>query len=358
VQDLILGDKERNIGEAHAELYKTVRTLIKEDPMSLLKPFFDIERFETRTKKFVHFRTDGVSVSILLGEESEPKPRARKPKRKRGEEDELPALSSPSYEMRVGLDPGLCYLFIAKNNSNAKDKKLSAKMSSKEYYHESKFNWNKSKQNKCYARHSWWKEMINGNITSEAWKNIYKKHLWWKEEMVKEVMTPKTHVLDELKKYAVFALSYLDKALELHYKNPFRKWSFKTYIYKQKTFEKILQRITTKKSQGDNKKVIVGFGNWGYPRDSIIQGHHRGPVQEVKNKLQKWCEVVDVDEFHTSKLCCHCHCELATVKYNGKEINSVLRCSNNKCGITIDHDITCKEHLYVIREDDSERETP
>jgi hypothetical protein len=106
VQDLILIDKGRTIGEAHAGLYKTVRKLLKEDPMSVIKPFFDIERFETRTKKFVHFLTDGVSVSVVLGEESEPKPRARKPKRKRGEEDELPALSLPSYETRVGLDPG------------------------------------------------------------------------------------------------------------------------------------------------------------------------------------------------------------------------------------------------------------
>ncbi len=45
VQDLISFDKGRNIGEAHAELYKTVRTLIKEDPMSVIKPFFDIEQF-------------------------------------------------------------------------------------------------------------------------------------------------------------------------------------------------------------------------------------------------------------------------------------------------------------------------
>ncbi len=247
VQDLILFDKGRNIGEAHAGLFKTVRKLFKEDPMSVLKPFFDIEWFETRTKKFVHFLTNGVSVSVLLGEESEPKPRAQKPKRKRGEEDELPALSSLSYETRVGLDPGLRCLFVAKNNANSEDKKLLAKMSSKEYYHECKFNWNKSKQKKCYSRCQWWKEMINGNITSKAWKNIYKKHSWWKEQMVKKVMTPKTHLMDELKKYAVYALSYLDKALELHYKNPFRKWSFKKYIYKQKTFEKILQRITTKK---------------------------------------------------------------------------------------------------------------
>jgi len=56
--------------------------------------------------------------------------------------------------------------------------------------------------------------MRNGNFTSKAWKNIYMKYSWWKEEMVKEVITPNTHVLVKLKKYAVYVLGYLDKALE------------------------------------------------------------------------------------------------------------------------------------------------
>jgi hypothetical protein len=73
-----------------------------------------------------------------LGEESKPTPRAHKPKRKRGEEDAVPALFLLIYEMRVELDPGLCYLFVVKNNLNVEDKKVSAKMSSKEYYHDSK----------------------------------------------------------------------------------------------------------------------------------------------------------------------------------------------------------------------------
>jgi hypothetical protein len=37
IMDLILGDKGRNIGEAHAVLYKTVRKLVTEDYMSVLK---------------------------------------------------------------------------------------------------------------------------------------------------------------------------------------------------------------------------------------------------------------------------------------------------------------------------------
>jgi hypothetical protein len=112
-----------------------------------------------------------------------------------------------------------------------------------------------------------------------------------------------------------------------------------------KDFQKILQRITAKKSQRDNKQVIVGFGNKGNHHDGIKLGHCRGPVQEVKNKLQKWCGVVDVDEFYTSKLCSHCCCE-GKVKYNGKEINNVLQCSNNECGITIDHDTSMVQGTF------------
>jgi hypothetical protein len=43
VQDLILGDKGSNIGEAHAGLCNIVRTLLKEDPMTTVKPFFGMK---------------------------------------------------------------------------------------------------------------------------------------------------------------------------------------------------------------------------------------------------------------------------------------------------------------------------
>jgi hypothetical protein len=42
IMDLILGDKGRNIGEAHAGLYKTVRKLVAEDYISVLKPFLTL----------------------------------------------------------------------------------------------------------------------------------------------------------------------------------------------------------------------------------------------------------------------------------------------------------------------------
>jgi hypothetical protein len=65
-----------------------------------------------------------------------------------------------------------------------------------------------------------------------------------------------------------------------------------------------------KQKQTENKQAIVGFGNWSNPSDSITRGHCRGQVKEVKDRLQKWCEVVDVDEFE-----CPSYVAIVTMKW-------------------------------------------
>jgi transposase len=41
---------------------------------------------------------------------------------------------------------------------------------------------------------------------------------------------------------------------------------------------------------------------------------------------------------------------MVKVKYNGKEINGILHCSNNECGITIDSDINGTRNIYMLLE--------
>jgi hypothetical protein len=84
------------------------------------------------------------------------------------------------------------------------------------------------------------------------------------------------------------------------------------------------------------------------PNNSIIRGHHRGPVKEIKDRLKGWCELVEVDEFPTLKLCCCCHSTTEKDKYDDKVVNSVLRCINNECRTTIDKDMNGAATIYML----------
>ncbi len=290
------------IGEKLIE-NKKLREDINNNSRNYWVQFFNIEKYETKRKKFVMFKTDGNSVSIIF----------EKPLEKIKKKE---CLNINDYDTIVGIDPGYRYTFVGYNNHNE-----IVKCSSKEYYHKTDFNWNNMKQQRCYKR--------NGEFM----------------DFKANMPSPKTNNIDELNIYIKYSLKGLENALKVHFDNPFRKWKFKTYIQKQKTFVSLCKKITQNK---EYSKVIVGFGDWSNPRDSIIKGHRRGPVKEIKNKLKKWCKVIDVDEFRTSKLCCCCHHETRKVKFNNQEINSVLRCSNNECGITIDRDINGAKNIYMV----------
>jgi hypothetical protein len=64
--------------------------------------------------------------------------------------DDEPGILSTYFD---GLDPSLHYLFVMKNSENVDNKKKLVKMSSRQYYHDTKFNWNKGKQEQSYKKH-------------------------------------------------------------------------------------------------------------------------------------------------------------------------------------------------------------
>jgi hypothetical protein len=86
---------------------------------------------------------------VLLGEECITVPKWQSTKRKGECDDEL-VVSSTNYDITVGLDPSLRYVFVTKNNENIDNKKKLVKMSSRQYYHDTTFNWNKGKQQQTY----------------------------------------------------------------------------------------------------------------------------------------------------------------------------------------------------------------
>jgi hypothetical protein len=95
-----------------------------------------------------------------LGEECITIPKQHSTKRKQRYDDE-PVISSTNYGITVGLDPGLQYVFFMKNNESIDNKKKSVKMSSRQYYPDTKFNWNMGKQYQSYKRHQEWLDYSN-----------------------------------------------------------------------------------------------------------------------------------------------------------------------------------------------------
>jgi hypothetical protein len=136
LRDLLLEENLLPVSKAD------IRHLVKENIALVRSKFFNIQCYETEKKKFHSFKTDGVSAAILLEVEGETKKRLPK-KRKR---DPEPSVVLSNYDVAVGVDPGLRYLFVAKNDGNIEGKKGSVRMSSKQYYNDCKFNWKACKQ--------------------------------------------------------------------------------------------------------------------------------------------------------------------------------------------------------------------
>ena len=269
--------------------------------------FFHIQKFETINKKFHSFLTDGLSVSIILEKENIIKP---KPQELVYNDEEL-----------IALDPGLRMLFVGCNNKN--DAIINC--SGKSYYHDAGINRINNKQRRHYNKDE---EVLS---------------------YIRNMPIGKTNDINEFCKHLSYCLNKLDKVLEFHYTNPFRKWKFTKYILEKKKINELCKLISKKSDITEPSKVVVGFGDWSNPHDSIIRGHKRGPVLKLKTHLRKWCKVIDVNEFRTSKLCCKCHNETEKVSYNGVKVNSVLRCLNNECRMVIDRDINgCKNILKML----------
>jgi hypothetical protein len=298
---------------------------------------FNISDYETSNRKFANmFKTDGKIVSIVLEIPFREKKEGKK-KVKSDKPNPYEGIDIRDYDIVVGIDPGLRYTFVSANNKDELDR-----CSGKEYYHDIGINRKNFQQNMCYAR-------------NQAFMD-YKSNM----------PSSKTNDTASLCSYITYALKGLDNAFQVHFVNPFRKWKFTTYIKQQAKFRSLCKAITKKKNKfDDSTKTIVGFGDWSNPHDSIIRGHKRGPVLKLKEELKRWCKVVEVNEFRTSKLCCCCHHETTKVEmddsdfkytdrrvneddYRRSKLNSVLRCSNNECGITIDRDINGAKNIKMV----------
>ena len=112
-------------------------------------------------------------------------------------------------------------------------------------------------------------------------------------------------------------------------------------------------------SKKPNPNVLVGFGDWSNKDTGIFKRTQSGPVLKFKRELSKYCKVVSVDEYKTSKLHHKCGCKLK-YQYSHKnyrkdnsrrnlKVHSVLYCINNSCnGMTMNRDTNASRNILDI----------
>ena len=276
--------------------------------------FFKIEKFETKQRKFANtIFTDGKIAVIRLR-----KPKVETPKPK--------DVKKIKYEQYVGIDPGVRSLQTSCNDTGRV-----IETTTPSYRNDCKMKY------ACRKREMWYK----GWEHYEMWRNI---------------PSFKTTNLQKMQDYFKYVYPHLNTIFQFHLYKNFRGLSFRSYCRGKATMHKICKSIV------ENKKTLVGFGDFSQ-QHGLVKKHPTAPIQKFKHELRKYCDVIDIDEWGTSKTCnlCKSPIELYKNKVIRKkkdgtytkarisQINSVIRCKLNECKLCcMDRDINASKNILLL----------
>ena len=257
---------------------------------------FNVKYYETKEKEFHYFITDGKTVSVLLkriNNVNNKHEHNEKNKTIKNKTKEQVYLNKKKLEL-IGIDHGIRMVFVGCKNTidTATNKNHIIKMSSKQYYNDIKSTRMTTKL----------KKLIERNGISDLFSSI--------------LPSRRTSKLDQLSLYIRTITENLYKLIRTLMESKVREWKFDKYRYQQKKIIEICKMLSGKTKPEDERNVIVGWGNWSNPNNSIIKGHKRGPVKRIIKELRRWCKVEVIDEYNTSKRCSKCYSETEKMKYS------------------------------------------
>ena len=222
---------------------------------------FNITKYETKNRKFGYtILTDGKSAVIQL----------EKPKK---EEVKVKDCKNIKYEQYVGIDPGIRSLVTTCNQD---DKVVSFR--TRQYRHESKMIYG------CKKRENWYKKWDH----YEYWQKIPSFKVSKTETMIK---------------YFEYVLPETNNLFEFHNEHNFRGLKFMSYCRSKATLTKICKKIQNK------KHTVIGFGDFSQ-QHGLVKKHPTTPILKIKKELKKHCDILEIDEYNTSKTCHKCHNEI------------------------------------------------
>jgi len=284
------------------------------------KELFNITKYETKNKKFGYtILTDGKSVVLQMRKPLQPEKIATQ-------------YTEQQYDNFLGIDPGIRALITSYDTN---DKVI--QVSTREYRHKSKMI------SACKKRENWYKR----------WEHYDE----WK--LIPTIKTSKSSVMREYFKYV---FPRLRTFTEFHIEKGFRNLNFTSYCRSKATLAKICERISGVTKKTKHVKTLVGFGDYSQ-QHGLVKSHPTTPILRLKKELRRYCKVVDIDEYKTSKTCSSCNKEI--VLYRNRiqrkkmgvlepiakmtNIHSVIRCKHNECKLCcMDRDINASKNILGL----------
>ena len=339
-----LGEEFKTIENENGKNLTNVNYFTETTYKQVCNEFFNIKYYETTKREFHYFTTDGKTVSIVLKrrdytpprrktkqEQEDSKNEAKEKKKTIKKEKMKPVkketkLNKKNLEL-IGIDPGLRMVFVGCKNTidTTTNKNHIIKLSSKQYYNDIKSMRMTTKLNRLIERNNL-SNLFSSTTPSRRTSKIEQLNLCIR------MITEKLH-----------------KLIRTLMESKVREWKFDKYRYQQKKIVEICKMLSGKTTPKEERNVIVGWGNWSNPNNSIIRGHKRGPVKRIVKELRRWCRVETIDEYNTSKKCSKCYNDTEKMKYSSPEgmrtVNDVLRCKNEMCRTYFDRDINGAKNM-------------
>ena len=231
-----------------------------------------------------------------------------------------------NYEQLVGIDPGVRSL-----QTSCNDEGRVIETTTPSYRHDCKMKY------ACKKREMWYKN-------------------WEQYEMWKNIPSFKTTNMERMRNYFTHVYPHMNIIFHFHLYKNFRGLSFRSYCRGKATMHKICESIVGK------KRTLIGFGDFSQ-QHGLVKKHPTAPIKKFRNELRKYCDVVEIDEYNTSKTCncCYKPIELYKNKIIRKmrdgtytkarlsQINSVIRCKLNECKLCcMDRDINASKNILYL----------
>ena len=150
-----------------------------------------------------------------------------------------------------------------------------------------------------------------------------KKHKITEKETHLSFQNSKTVDYNKFKTYLVEKDKLNKEVSEFYKKETWRKMKFRQYSYGKKSIDNFLNKI--QETFGSN--ILIGYGNWS--RDTQMKHFMPTMNKGLRKQIHKKYDTITINEFNTSKKCCHCYNEMKHYRdEKNKEVYRLFVCSN------------------------------